>query len=139
MSLYGQDMDEMVTPLESGLGWTVAMTDDRNFVGRPALEAQKEHGLAHRFTGVVLAGRGVLRHDQVIRTGQGEGVLTSGGFSPTLERAIGMARLPVGDDHECEVEIRGRWLPAHLMRPPFVRFGKPSAKMQALLDSESEG
>lgn len=139
MSLYGQDMDEMVTPLESGLGWTVAMNDDRSFIGRPALEAQKEHGLAHRLTGVVLAGRGVLRHDQIVRTGQGEGVLTSGGFSPTLQRAIGLARLPVGEDQQCEVEIRGRWLPAHLVRPPFVRFGKPGAKMQALLDSDSLG
>ncbi len=139
MSLYGQDMDENVTPLESGLGWTVAMKDERQFIGRAALEAQKQHGLAHRFTGVVLAGRGVLRHDQVVRTGKGEGVLTSGGFSPTLERAIGLARLPVGDEDQCEVEIRGRWLPAHLVQPPFVRSGKPGAKMQALLDAESGG
>jgi aminomethyltransferase len=139
MSLYGQDMDESVTPLESGLGWTVAMGDDRDFNGRRALEAQKANGVSTRFTGVVLAGRGVLRHDQTVRTGQGEGVLTSGGFSPTLERAIGLARLPVGDDQHCEVEIRGRWLEAHLVRPPFVRFGKPGAKMQALLDSETEG
>lgn len=139
MSLYGQDMDESVTPLVSGLGWTVAMKDDRDFIGRKALESQKANGITRRFSGVVLAGRGVLRHDQTVRTGQGEGVLTSGGFSPTLERAIGLARLPVGNDQHCEVEIRGRWLEAHLVRPPFVRFGKPGAKMQALLDSESEG
>ena len=107
MNLYGQDMDESVTPLDSGLAWTVAMDDDRVFNGREALEAQKASGNTARFTGVVLLDRGVLRHDQVIKTSHGDGVLTSGGFSPSLQRAIGMARLPAGDGDECQVEIRG--------------------------------
>ena len=135
MNLYGQDMDEMVTPLDSGLAWTVAMDDDRSFIGREALEDQKASGSQARFTGVVLLGRGVLRHDQVVRTPGGDGILTSGSFSPTLQRAIGLARLPAGEDQHCQVEIRGRLLDARLIRPPFVRSGKPGAKMQQLLDS----
>lgn len=135
MNLYGQDMDESVTPLDSGLGWTVAMEDDRSFIGREALEAQKSSGAYSRFTGVVLLDRGVLRHDQLVKTTNGEGVLTSGGFSPTLQRAIGMARLPAGEGEDCQVDIRGRLLEARLVRPPFVRAGKPGARMQALLDS----
>lgn len=137
MNLYGQDMDESVTPLESGLGWTLAMDDKREFVGRRALEAQKKRGVERRFTGLVLVGRGVLRHGQTVRTDSGEGVITSGGFSPTLERAIGLARLPAGEEERCEVEIRGRWLEARIVRPPFVRSGKPGAKMQTLLESMS--
>jgi aminomethyltransferase len=90
-----------------------------------------------RVTGIVLADRGVLRHDQTVKTDVGEGVITSGGFSPTLERAIGFARLPRGDSERCQVEIRGRSLDARIIRPPFVRSGKPSAKMQALLDAMS--
>lgn len=137
MNLYGQDMDESVTPLDSGLAWTLAMDDDRGFIGREALEAQRARGVDRRFTGLVLAGRGVLRQGQSVRTDRGEGVVTSGGFSPTLERAIGLARLPAGDDDRCEVDIRGRWLEARTVRPPFVRSGKPSARMQALLDAMS--
>ena len=139
MNLYGQDMDESVTPLESALGWTVAMEGERNFIGREALEARKAAGVGKRFTGLVLASRGVLRHDQVVRTQSGEGVITSGGFSPTLERAIAFARLPAGKEDRCEVDIRGRWLEAMIVRPPFVRFGKASDRMQALLDAMGEG
>ena len=139
MNLYGQDMDESVTPLDSGLAWTVAMDDDREFVGREALEAQKARGVQYRFTGLVLLDRGVLRHGQAVKTSEGEGVITSGGFSPTLERAIGLARLPAGTDERCEVDIRGRSLQAVCLRPPFVRSGKPSAKMQAVLDSIANG
>jgi len=139
MNLYGQDMDETVTPLESGLGWTVAMDDNRAFIGRQALEAQKAGGVKHRFCGLVLLDRGVLRHGQVVKTAEGEGVITSGGFSPTLDRAIGLARLPAGSGERCEVDIRGRSLDAQCVRPPFVRSGKPSAKMQDVLDSIANG
>jgi len=139
MNLSGQDMDESVTPLESGLGWTVAMDGDRAFIGREALEAYKARGVDCRFTGLVLAGRGVLRHGQTVRTDSGEGVISSGGFSPTLERAIALARLPAGDEDRCEVDIRGRWLEARIVRPPFVRFGKASAKMQVVLDCFAGG
>lgn len=123
MNLYGQDMDEDVTPLESGLAWTVAMKDDRDFIGRPALERQKEQGLSRKLVGLVLEGRGVLRPGQTVLTPAGEGVTTSGSFSPTLGRAIALARVPV-DAAECEVDIRGKKLPARIVSPPFARNGE---------------
>jgi aminomethyltransferase len=123
MNLYGQDMDEGVTPLESGLGWTTAMKDDRDFIGRPALERQLEEGVQRKLVGLVLEGRGVLRSGQRVLTAAGEGVTTSGSFSPTLQRAIALARVPSGAA-ECRVEIRGKELPARMVKPPFVRNGK---------------
>lgn len=124
MNLYGQDMDEEVTPLESGLGWTVAMQDERPFIGREALEAQRAAGVRRRFVGLVLEDRGVLRGGQAVATPDGEGVTTSGGFSPTLQRAIALARVPTGEAGECTVEVRGRSLRARIVRPPFVRHGR---------------
>jgi aminomethyltransferase len=124
MNLYGQDMDETVTPLESGLAWTVAMKDDRDFIGRPALEAQKQSGPERKLVGLVLQDRGVLRHGQKVLTEAGEGVLTSGSYSPTLERSIGLARIPVAARDGARVEIRGRALEVKIVRPPFVRAGQ---------------
>jgi aminomethyltransferase len=124
MNLYGQDMDEDVTPLVSGLAWTVAMKDEREFIGRPALEEQKAQGIPGKLVGLVLEGRGVLRPDQKVITLAGEGITTSGGFSPTLQKAIAFARVPTGAIDSCEVEIRGKLLPARIVKPPFVRNGK---------------
>ena len=123
MNLYGQDMDEDVTPLESGLAWAVAMKGDRDFIGRAALERQQEQGLRRKLVGLVLEGRGVLRPGQKVHTPAGEGITTSGSFSPTLQRAIAFARVPV-EASECSVEIRGKALPARIVSPPFVRHGK---------------
>jgi len=124
MNLYGQDMDEDVTPLESGLSWTVAMKDDRDFIGRPALERQKSAGLKNKLVGLVLEDRGVLRPHQKVLTPAGEGATTSGSFSPTLQRAIAFARVPVAAQERCTVDVRGRELAARIVRPPFVRNGK---------------
>ena len=124
MNLYGQDMDEDVTPLESGLAWTVAMKDDRAFIGRAALERQQQAGVERRLVGLVLEGRGVLRPGQRVETAAGEGVTTSGTFSPTLQRAIAFARVPAAAS-ECSVDIRGKALPARIVSPPFVRNGEP--------------
>jgi aminomethyltransferase len=126
MNLYGNDMDETTSPLESGLGWTIAWDpQDRDFLGRAALSAQKAHGVARKLVGLVLADRGVLRsHQKVIVPGVGEGEVTSGTFSPTLERSIALARVPSQTTDRCEVEIRGRLLNAAVVRPPFVRHGK---------------
>jgi len=124
MNLYGQDMDDDVTPLESGLAWTVAMKDDRPFIGRPALERQKAEGLRNKLVGLVLEGRGVLRPHQKVLTPAGEGVTTSGSFSPTLQRAIAFARVPVRAQDRCTVDVRGKDLPARIVQPPFVRNGK---------------
>jgi len=123
MNLYGQDMDEDVTPLESGLGWTVAMKDARRFIGREALESQKAEGVSRRLVGLVLEGRGILRPHQKVLTARGEGETTSGGFAPTLQKAIAFARIPAGAVDSCEVEIRGKLLPARIVKAPFVRNG----------------
>jgi aminomethyltransferase len=126
MNLYGSDMDESTSPLESGLGWTIAWEPrDRDFIGRAALAEQKARGVPRKLVGLVLADRGVLRsHQKVIVPAVGEGEVTSGTFSPTLERSIALARVPSQTTDRCEVEIRGRLLNAAVVRPPFVRQGK---------------
>jgi aminomethyltransferase len=124
MNLYGQDMDEDLTPLVSGLSWTVAMKDDRDFIGRTALEQQKLEGVPQKLVGLVLEDRGVLRPGQKVVTLAGEGVTTSGGFSPTLQKAIAFARIPARAADSCEVEIRGKYLQVRIVKPPFVRNGK---------------
>jgi aminomethyltransferase len=124
MNLYGQDMDESVTPLECGLGWTVTWTEGRDFIGRAALEQQR--ATAHRQQiGLVLEGRGVLRAHMPLRFANGAfGEISSGGFAPTMKQSIALARVDAGAEGACEVEIRGAWLPARVAKPPFVRHGK---------------
>ncbi len=125
MNLYGQDMDESVSPLVSGLAWTIAWEPaGREFIGRAALERERVTGPAARLTGLVLAERGVMRRDQRVVTRAGEGRITSGGFSPTMNCSIALARVPVTAAGECEVEIRDVLRPARLVRPPFVRHGR---------------
>ncbi len=126
MNLYGNDMDETTSPLESGLGWTVAWEpQDRDFVGRAALAAQKQAGVTRKLVGLLLEDRAVLRsHQKVMVANVGEGEVTSGTFSPTLQRSIGLARVPAQTGDRCEVEIRGRLFAARVVRPPFVRNGQ---------------
>jgi aminomethyltransferase len=123
MNLYGQDMDESVTPLESGLAWTVALKDERAFMGRDALLEQKAAGVESKLVGLVLQGRGVLRPGQRVVTTAGEGVTTSGSFSPTLQKAIAFARIPKDATQSCQVDIRGKLLDCSIVRPPFARSG----------------
>ena len=123
--LYGQDMDETTSPLESNLGWTVAWDPpERDFVGRDALARQRSRGAERVLRGIVLTGRGVIRHGQRVRTDAGDGTVTSGIFSPTLGYSIGFVRLPRGATGDCLVEIRGSGIPGRIVRPPFVRQGK---------------
>lgn len=125
LNLYGQDMDEDISPLESGLGWTVAWEPaERDFIGRDALEKQRANGVDVRFAGLLLEDKGILRSHQRIVTGDGDGIVASGGFSPTLERSIGLARIPKATDETCRVDIRGRLATARVVKPPFVRQGK---------------
>jgi aminomethyltransferase len=126
MNLYGSDMDEETSPLESGLGWTVAWEPaDRDFVGRAALEAQRNDPERKRFVGLVLTGRGVLRNHLKLFAGDRPiGEITSGGFAPTLERSIAFARVEPDIGETCEVEIRGKRVAAQVVKPPFVRNGK---------------
>ncbi len=123
MNLYGQDMDETVTPLESGLAWTVSLTDDRDFIGKAALLAQTA---PRPFLGLLLLDKGVLRAHQKVVTTNGEGEITSGTFSPTLGQSVALARLPVGTaiGDEVQVDIRGKLLKARVVKPSFARNGK---------------
>lgn len=123
MNLYGQDMDETVSPLDAGLSWTVAMKDDREFVGKSALTAA---GQKKQFLGLILLDKGVLRGHQQVITKQGDGEITSGSFSPTLQQSIALARLPLGVaiGDEVEVDIRGKRLKAKVTKPVFARNGK---------------
>ncbi|MBN8728221.1 MAG: glycine cleavage system aminomethyltransferase GcvT [Xanthomonadales bacterium] len=124
MNLYGQDMDETVTPWEANLGWTVALEGDRDFIGRAALERRKAE--AHSvLVGIVMDDKGVLRHGQRVLTPAGEGEILSGIFAPTLGKAIGFARVPQGAGEALHVDIRGREVPVRVVKYPFVREGRP--------------
>ena len=126
MNLYGNDMDETVSPLESGLGWTVAWEPgERDFIGREALEKQRGDESLRRFVGLLLEDKGVLRaHQKIVVDGIGEGEITSGGFSPTIGRSIGLARVPAGDYDRAKVDIRGKLLDVRIVKTPFVRNGQ---------------
>lgn len=126
LNLYGSDMDENVTPLESNLSWTVAMDPtDRDFIGRQSLEKQLQEGIKQRLVGLVLEGPGIIRnHQAVFVEGDGTGEVTSGGYSPTLEKSIALARVPTDTLRNCFVEIRQKQIPAMMVKPPFVRNGK---------------
>ena len=124
MNLYGQDMDESVSPLDAGLAWTVDLQSARDFVGKEALRAQ---GKRSEFLGLVLLEPGgVLRAHQKIETPAGEGEVTSGTFSPTLSKSIALARLPRGASpgDTVHVRIRDKKLAARVVKAPFVRNGK---------------
>ena len=133
MNLYGNDMDDHTNPLESGLAWTVAFAPtQRDFIGRGALERIRVSGSAHKRIGLVLEERAVLRsHQRVIVPGVGEGEVTSGTYSPTLARSIGLARVPAATGSLVQVEVRNRILPARAVRPPFVRHGRALIQLQS--------
>jgi aminomethyltransferase len=126
MNLYGQEIDEQVSPLISNMAWTIAWSPkDRDFIGRAALEAERSEGVASKLVGLVLEERGVLRAHQVVRIAEvGEGEITSGSFSPTLSKSIALARVPMATADRAEVEIRGKWYPVRVVQPTFVRYGK---------------
>ncbi|MQM29197.1 MAG: glycine cleavage system protein T [Candidatus Accumulibacter phosphatis] len=122
MNLYGQDMDENISPLDAGLAWTVDLVAPRDFVGKAALVTRPQQ---QQFLGLLLKDRGVLRAHQKVVTSQGAGEITSGSFSPTMQQSIALARLPlaaaIGDT--VEVAIRDKLLAALVVKPCFVRNG----------------
>ncbi len=125
MNLYGNDMDESVSPLESGLAWTVDRKTPREFAGREALDGDAPRS---ELVGLVLEdARGVLRAHQRVVTPSGTGETTSGSFSPTLQKSIALARVPRGlkPGDRVEVEVRDKLLAARVVKPPFVRNGQP--------------
>ena len=139
MNLYGADMDESVTPMESGLAWTVDLSQERDFSGRMALAAKPPRAVQ---VGLALLERGVLRSHQTVRTAHGDGMTTSGSFSPTLGFSIALAHVPVGVavGESVQVQVREKWLAAKVVRYPFVRNGKslldPSAPESAARNSQ---
>ncbi len=125
MNLYGQDMDETVSPYEAALAWTVALDEGRDFNGRSVLEQQAADGAPRQMIGLVMDEKGVLRHGQRVLTANGDGEILSGTFSPTLGKAIAFARVPAGAPGDVRVDIRGREVPVRVVKFPFVRDGKP--------------
>jgi aminomethyltransferase len=124
MSLYGTDMDDTTSPLISGLGWTLAISDDRDFIGKQALLAEQQRGVEQQLVGLVLKDKGVLRNHLKVITPAGDGEITSGSYSPTLGKSIALARIPSGIVGEVEVEVRNKRLKADIVKIPFVRQGK---------------
>jgi aminomethyltransferase len=127
MNLYGHDMDDNVSPLAANMGQTISWEPaEREFVGRDAVlkhKALQAAGKLPHLIGLVLEDRGVLREGQRVLTDQGEGIITSGSFSPTLKHSIALARIPVGSK-QCQVDIRGKLTTVRIVKPNFVRFGK---------------
>lgn len=125
MNLYGHDMDETVSPLQAGMGWTIAWNpEDRDFIGRKALTAQKAAGVPFKQVGLVLEGRGVLREGQTVVVDGVEGIITSGTFSPTLKHSIAIARVPVATGATAQVDLRGTLTDVRVVKMPFVRNGQ---------------
>ncbi|WP_371373479.1 glycine cleavage system aminomethyltransferase GcvT [Thalassotalea aquiviva] len=125
MNLYGLDMDESVSPLAANMAWTISWEpEDRNFIGRKALEAQKTAGDQPKLVGLVLEEKGVLRTGLKVLVNGEEGVITSGTFSPTLGHSIAMARVPRSIGDTCEVEMRKKLVTVNVIKPSFVRNGK---------------
>ncbi|MFI4962398.1 MAG: glycine cleavage system aminomethyltransferase GcvT [Legionellales bacterium] len=126
MLLYGQDMDETITPLESGLNWIVTWEpQDRNFIGMGALHSQKQMGIKRKLVGLTLLDKGIMRMGQkVLIEGCADGIITSGGYSPTLEQSIALARVPIETGAQVLVDIRGKLIPAQVGKPRFVKPGK---------------
>ncbi|MFT5594967.1 MAG: aminomethyltransferase [Oceanicoccus sp.] len=126
MNLYGNDMDETISPWQAGMGWTLALKDDRAFIGKAALLAEKEAGIEYKLVGLVLETRGVMRSHQnvIFTTSDKKGEVTSGTFSPTLQLSIAMARVPADAGTECAVDMRGKAVPVRMVSMPFVRNGQ---------------
>lgn len=129
MNLYGQEMDEGVSPLAANMGWTIAwLPEDRDFIGRDALERQREDG-TDQLVGLIMTEKGVLRNELPVRFTDAagnvqEGAITSGSFSPTLGYSIALARVPAGIGEQAIVQIRNREMPVRVTKPSFVRNGK---------------
>ena len=137
MNLYGHDMDETISPYECGMGWTLALKDERDFVGRQAMVSRhqdaKDNGTAMKQVGLLLTTRGVLREGMVVTINQGTdneqtGIITSGTFSPSLKHSIAIARIPasVSDADNVQVDLRGKgkFVDVRVLKLPFVRNGK---------------
>ena len=122
LSLFGNELDEQHTPLESGLSWTVHWDDEkRDFIGKKTLNGLRKEGAQEKMVGLVLNGKGIMRQGNRVLCSSGEGVVTSGSFSPTLKKSIALARIPQAHHEKgCEVEIRGKKISASISKPSFL-------------------
>jgi aminomethyltransferase len=122
--LYGNDIDDTTSPIEAGLGWITKFTKD--FIDGPVLKAQKEQGPARKLVGFELLERGIPRHDHPVLDASGAvvGKVTSGTMSPTLQKPIGMAYVPVAmsaEGSDLWVDIRGKVMKGRVVKLPFVK------------------
>ncbi len=126
--LYGHELNEQISPLEAGLGWSVKLEKGHDVIGREALLAQKQQGLPRKLVGIELRDRGVPRADYVIlRDGKPIGALTSGTVGPTLGKAIGMGYVSpenAAPGTEIAIDIRGKAVPAAIVPLPFYKRAK---------------
>lgn len=124
--LYGNEMNEQTSPLSANLGWTLDFDNSRRkFIGREAVEAIKQAEPSEKLVGLVLEDRGILRAGQKVLGQSGEvGTVTSGSYSPTLEKSIALARVPMSVSEHCLVLVRDKKLRAKVVKPAFVRRGK---------------
>jgi aminomethyltransferase len=131
LNLYGADMDETVSPLESNIAWTVAFKpEERNFIGRAALEKQQAAGSHARLVGLLLNERGMLRGGQAVsQDGKQVGEIVSGGFSPLLKKSVAFARINTDSNEDCTVAMRGKEFPVEIVQLPFVRKGEVVFKL----------
>ncbi len=127
MNLYGHEMDDSISPLQANMAWTIAWEpSDREFIGRAAIENEKNNGVEKKLVGLILNDKGVLRADQVVQvSGSNEtGIITSGTFSPTLGLSVALARVPANIGETAQIEIRKKLLTVDVVKPCFVRNGK---------------
>jgi aminomethyltransferase len=126
-ALYGQEIDDTITPLEAGLGWIVKLDKGAPFMGLPALRAQKERGVTRKTVGFKLNGRGIARHGYPVwYEGNQVDIVRSGGQSPSLGYAIGTTMLPAASSKvgtKFEVECRGERIEAQVVKRPFYTKG----------------
>ncbi|TMP81064.1 glycine cleavage system protein T [Pseudoalteromonas phenolica] len=125
MNLYGSDMDETVSPLAANMAWTIAWEpEDRDFIGREAVAKQRAEKSTHKLVGLVLESKGVLRGGSKVVVEGGEGIITSGTFSPTLGFSVALARVPRSTGETAQVEMRKKLVDVKVVKPCFVRNGK---------------
>jgi aminomethyltransferase len=123
LNLYGQDMTDTTSPLESNIAWTVDWQDDaRAFIGREALMRQKTQGVSQKLIGLMTDEAGVLRANlPVFQNDQCIGIITSGTYSPTLKKPIAIARIQASISGDCTVTVRHRALTTHVVALPFLK------------------
>ena len=126
MMLNGQDMDESVSPLEVPYSWIVDAR--KEFIGSAALRTKQNSGIRNKLIGLEITGRGIARHGyKVFHKTQEIGVVTSGTFSPTLNKAIGLAFIDIAfsaPDTEIAVAVRDTMTAAKVVKLPFYKRSK---------------